>query len=164
MAKGLRDSTIHFREFLTARQRAREAFITTALWFLYGYLWLPLVSFVAWYFGVDFAYERVIRAGGPDQLILLLLWFSIIFLIILLIVVTWSGVQYSRFTGMGERRNRAPLLDPVEERDMWQIDESLQLEIKVGQVITISMDNELHILNVQQGYSPIIIPAPGEAS
>ena len=151
MAKSLRDSTIHFREFLTARQRAREAIITTALWFLYGYLWLPLVSFAAWYFGVDFAYERVIRAGGPDQLILLLLWFAIIFLIILLIVVTWSGVQYSRFTGDGERRNRAPLLDPAEEREMWQIDESVQQQIKAGQILTVSMDDDLRNIVVREG-------------
>jgi biofilm PGA synthesis protein PgaD len=151
MAKHLRDSTIHFREFLTARQRAREAIITTALWFLYGYLWLPLVSFAAWYFGVDFAYERVIRAGGPDQLILLLLWFAIIFLIILLIVVTWSGVQYSRFTGDGERRNRAPLLDPAEEREMWQIDESVQQQIKAGQILTVSMDEDLRNIVVREG-------------
>jgi biofilm PGA synthesis protein PgaD len=151
MAKHLRDSTIHFREFLTARQRAREAIITTALWFLYGYLWLPLVSFAAWYFGVDFAYERVIRAGGPDQLILLLLWFAIIFLIILLIVVTWSGVQYSRFTGDGERRNRAPLLDPAEEREMWQIDESVQQQIKAGQILTVSMDDDLRNIVVREG-------------
>jgi len=151
MAKSLRDSTIHFRQFLTARQRAREAIVTTALWFLYGYLWLPLVSFAAWYFGIDFAYERVIRAGGPDQLILLLLWFSIIFLIILLIVVTWSGVQYSRFTGDGERRNRAPLLDPAEERELWQIDSSVQQQIKAGQVLTISMDADLHDIKVRDG-------------
>jgi biofilm PGA synthesis protein PgaD len=151
MAKHLRDSTIHFREFLTARQRAREAIITTALWFLYGYLWLPLVSFAAWYFGVDFASERVIRAGGPDQLILLLLWFAIIFLIILLIVVTWSGVQYSRFTGDGERRNRAPLLDPAEEREMWQIDESVQQQIKAGQILTVSMDEDLRNIVVREG-------------
>ena len=151
MAKSLRDSTIHFRQFLTARQRAREAIITTALWFLYGYLWLPLVSFAAWYFGIDFAYERVIRAGGPDQLILLLLWFSIIFLIILLVVVTWSGIQYSRFTGDGERRNRAPLLDPAEERELWQIDSSVQQQIKAGQVLTISMDADLHDIKVRDG-------------
>jgi biofilm PGA synthesis protein PgaD len=151
MAKGLRDSTIHFREFLTARQRAREAIITTALWFLYGYLWLPLVSFAAWYFGVDFAYERVIRAGGPDQLILLLLWFAIIFLIILLIVVTWSGVQYSRFTGDGERRNRAPLLDPAEEREVWEIDSSVQQQMKAGQILTVSMDTDLRNLTVREG-------------
>jgi biofilm PGA synthesis protein PgaD len=151
MAKGLRDSTIHFREFLTARQRAREAIITTALWFLYGYLWLPLVSFAAWYFGVDFAYERVIRAGGPDQLILLLLWFAIIFLIILLIVVTWSGVQYSRFTGAGERRNRAPLLDPAEEREIWEIDSSVQQQMKAGQILTVSMDTDLRNLTVREG-------------
>ena len=151
MAKSLRDSTIHFRQFLTARQRAREAVITTALWFLYGYLWLPLVSFAAWYFGIDFAYERVIRAGGPDQLILLLLWFSIIFLIILLVVVTWSGIQYSRFTGEGERRYKAPLLDPAEERELWQIDTAVQSQIKAGQVLTVSMDADLHNLAVREG-------------
>jgi len=154
MAKSLRDSTIHFRQFLTARQRAREAIITTALWFLYGYLWLPLVSFAAWYFGIDFAYDRVIRAGGPDQLILLLLWFSIIFLIILLIVVTWSGVQYSRFTGDGERRSRAPLLDPEEERELWQIDTSVYDQLKAGQVLTVSMDADLRNMAVRKGYFP----------
>jgi len=150
MAKSLRDSTIHFRQFLTARQRAREAIITTALWFLYGYLWLPLVSFAAWYFGIDFAYDRVIRAGGPDQLILLLLWFSIIFLIILLVVVTWSGVQYSRFTGDGERRNKAPLLDPAEEREMWQIELPVYEKIKAGRVLTVSMDANLRMLEVHE--------------
>jgi poly-beta-1,6-N-acetyl-D-glucosamine biosynthesis protein PgaD len=154
MAKSLRDSTIHFRQFLTARQRAREAIITTALWFLYGYLWLPLVSFAAWYFGIDFAYDRVIRAGGPDQLILLLLWFSIIFLIILLIVVTWSGVQYSRFTGDGERRSRAPLLDPEEERELWQIDTPVYDQLKAGQVLTVSMDADLRNMAVRKGYFP----------
>lgn len=151
MAKNLRDSTIHFRQFLTARQRAREAIITTALWFLYGYLWLPLVSFAAWYFGIDFAYERVIRAGGPDQLILLLLWFSIIFLIILLVVVTWSGVQYSRFTGDGERRYKAPLLDPEEERELWQIDSSVQQHVKTGHILTVSLDTDLHNISVRDG-------------
>jgi len=148
MVEPLHDSTIQMRQMLTARQRAREAFITTALWALYGYLWLPLISLVAWYMGLDFAYEKVIQAGGPDELMVLLLWFSIVCLVSLLIVVTWSGFQYSKYKGAGERRTTAPVLDPEAEREFWQIEESLQQEMKTAKVQTISLDDDARIVSV----------------
>ena len=148
MTKLLHDSTIQFKQMLSGRYRAREAVLTTLLWILYGYLWLPLVSVVAWYFGIDFAYERVIKAGGPDQLILLLLWFFIIFLVILLIVVTWSGLQYSLYKGDGERRNRGLAFDLKAERETWQIDEALQQQIKAGKVQTVVLDEQARIVKV----------------
>ena len=148
MTKLLHDSTIQFKQMLSGRYRAREAVLTTLLWMLYGYLWLPLVSFVAWYFGIDFAYERVIKAGGPDQLILLLLWFFIIFLVILLIVVTWSGLQYSLYKGDGERRNRGTVFDLAAEREVWQIDEALQQRIKSDKVQTVVLDAQARIVKV----------------
>jgi biofilm PGA synthesis protein PgaD len=140
MTKLLHDSTIQFKQMLSGRHRAREAVLTTILWMIYGYLWLPLISFVAWYFGIDFAYERVIKAGGPDQLILLLLWFFIIFLVILLIVVTWSGLQYSLYKGDGERRTRGTVFDLAAEREVWQIDEALQQQMKTAKVQTVTLD------------------------
>jgi biofilm PGA synthesis protein PgaD len=148
MSKGMQDSTIQMRQFLSARQRAREALITTALWVLYGYLWLPLISLVAWYLGVDFGYETVIKAGGPDELILLLLWFSIVCLVSLLVVVSWSGFQYSQFKGKGERRTRETLLDLEAEREFWQIDEALQEQLKSGKVMKVSLDDDAKITGV----------------
>ena len=148
MVEPLHDSTIQMRQMLSARQCAREAFVTTALWALYGYLWLPLVSLVAWYMGLDFAYEKVIQAGGPDELMLLLLWFSIVCLVSLLVVVIWSGVQYSRFKGKGERRTTAPVLDLEAERELWQIEESLQQQMKAAKVQTVSLDDAARIVSV----------------
>ena len=148
MVEPMHDSTIQMRQMLTARQRAREALITTALWALYGYLWLPLISLVAWYFGLDFAYEKVIQAGGPDELIVLLLWFCIVCLVSLLIVVTWSGFQYSKFKGKGERRTTAPVLDLESEREFWQIEESVQQQMKAAKVQTVSLDDDARIVSV----------------
>jgi len=149
MSKTMQDSTIQMRQFLSARQRAREALITTALWVLYGYLWLPLISVIAWYLGVDFAYETVVKAGGPDELILLLLWFSIVCLVSLLVVVSWSGFQYSMFKGKGERRTRETFLDPEAEREFWQIDAALQEQLKGGKVMKVSLDDEAKISGVE---------------
>ncbi len=148
MTKLLHDSTIQFKQMLSGRQRTREAILTTILWMLYGYLWLPLISFIAWYFGIDFAYERVVKAGGPDQLILLLLWFFIIFLVILLIVVTWSGLQYSLYKGDGERRNRGTVFDLAAEREVWQIDAALQQQLKANKVQTIELNDQARIVKV----------------
>jgi len=142
MVRPLQDVTIHMRQFLSSRHRARETLVTTLLWALYGYLWLPLVSFIVWYLGFDFAYELVIRAGGPEELVVLLLWFSIVCLVILLIVVSWSGFQYTKFTGKGERRNRAPVLDSQDERDYWGIDEKTYRELKAGKTLTVSLDDD----------------------
>jgi biofilm PGA synthesis protein PgaD len=148
MTKLLHDSTIQFKQMLSGRYRAREAILTTILWVIYGYLWLPLISFFAWYFGIDFAYERVVKAGGPDQLVLLLLWFLIIFLVILLIVVTWSGLQYSLYKGDGERRNRGTAFDLASEREVWGIDEALQSQLKSSKVQTVELDQQARIVKV----------------
>jgi len=140
MVKPLQDVTIQLREFLTKRHRAREALITTLLWALYGYLWLPLISFAAWYFGYEFYYEMIVRAGGPDELIVLLLWFGNACLIVLLLVVSWSGFQYSRFKGDGERRTRFSTLDPQAECDYWGIESEVAQRLKSAKVVTVSLD------------------------
>ena len=37
---------------------------------------------------------------------------------------------------------------------MWQIDTPLYEQLKAGQVLTVSMDADLHNLSVRQGYFP----------
>lgn len=148
MAEQQQDNTITFKMMLSPGHRARETLMTTLLWIVYGYLWLPLASLAAWYFGIDFAYERVIKAGGPDELILLLLWFSIIVLIVLLVVVSWSGLQYSRFRGDRDRRTIQTVMDPAAERELWKLDEATYARMKQRNVLTVSMDADAHITEV----------------
>jgi biofilm PGA synthesis protein PgaD len=139
------DYTISFRNALSATHRTREILVTSALWVVYGYLWLPVISLLAWYYGIDFAYEMVLAAGGQDALIGTLIWFSIVFLLVLLVIVSWSGFQYSKFKGKKDRRNSVATIDPIEERDLWQIDEALQAQIKANKIQTISLGDDSRI-------------------
>lgn len=154
MKDNLHESTIQVRQLLWQRVRTRDTIITTLLWLLYAYLWLPLISFVAWVAGIDFAYERVVKAGGPEALVLLLLWFLIAFLLVLLLVVIWSGFQYSQHHGKRERRVRAVPLDAAAEREFWGIDAETQLGLKQGQVTTVLLDDAGRMLEVRAGSPP----------
>jgi biofilm PGA synthesis protein PgaD len=148
MVEPMHDSTIELSQLLSKRRRVRDALVTTILWALYGYLWLPLISFVAWYLGFDFAYRLVIKAGGPDALVALLIGFSIIILVVLLIVVTWSGLQYSRFAGKGERRLISSTLAPQAEREYWDIDAALQSKFKAKKIQTVALTDDAKIAAV----------------
>ena len=142
------DNTIQFRQMLSAGHRTREVIVTSLLWVVYGYLWLPVISLVAWYYGIDFAYDLVLQAGGPETLIITLIWFSIVTLLVLLVIVTWSGFQYSRFKGKGERRNRVAPADMEAEREFWQIGEALQAQLKSNKTQTISLGTDGRIKSV----------------
>ncbi len=121
MVEELGDIIINARNVLSRRVRNRDRLLTTLMWGLYAYLWLPLVSLGAWYLGVQFAYDLVLRAGGPESLWNLLFWFTVILLTTALVVIVWSRIQRARFAGK-ERRVNSPVLTAEEEMAYWDID------------------------------------------
>ena len=109
MVKELGDVIINARNVVSRRIRNRDRILTTIMWVLYAYLWLPLVSLGAWYLGVQFAYDLVLRAGGTEPLVSLLLSFLLILLVTALVVIFWSWMQRVRFA-KNERRLSSPSL------------------------------------------------------
>ncbi|MGI9309632.1 MAG: poly-beta-1,6-N-acetyl-D-glucosamine biosynthesis protein PgaD [Gammaproteobacteria bacterium] len=151
MSEQMTDTTILApKDLISRRYRARDALLTTALWVLYAYFWLPLISLLAWLAGIDFAYDLVIEAGGPENLIVLLLWFLIMLLIIAAIVTGWSGIQYSRFANR-ERRSAAPPTPADEQMAIWNIDQKLFDELQSAHQITVNMDHDGQITDVREG-------------
>lgn len=106
--------TIQAPHLLSARQRARDTVLTSLLWFVYAYLWLPVVSLCAWLAGIDFAYDAMARAGGLDALTDLLGWYSFGIALIWVLVLAWSGNERRRFRG----RNRRQAPGPVSDREV----------------------------------------------
>jgi len=151
MPESMTDTTILApKDLISRRYKARDALLTTLLWVVYAYFWLPLISLLAWLAGIDFAYDLVIEAGGPENLIVLLLWFLIMLLIIAAIVTGWSGIQYSRFANR-ERRSAAPPTDPGEQIALWDIDQTTFDQLQSAQQITVNMDHDGRITNVREG-------------
>ena len=145
MIDRMTDTTITERDVFN-RMKNRDRVLTTLLWFFYLYLWTPFVSLVAWYFGFDFAYENVIKAGGFEGLLRLLASFGIFVAVITIIVIGWSMNQYLRFR-VKDRRSSTPSPDPAAEMAMWEIDEALFTQVRNTKIMTLNID-ENEVLTV----------------
>ncbi|HEY7671440.1 MAG TPA: poly-beta-1,6-N-acetyl-D-glucosamine biosynthesis protein PgaD [Gammaproteobacteria bacterium] len=92
-------------ELLTARERARDTVVTAAMWALYLYLWVPLISLFAWVLGFELAYDIMIRSGGAQDLGSILLFYGVIIGVIFCVVTAWSLINRVRY----RRQNRRHL-------------------------------------------------------
>jgi biofilm PGA synthesis protein PgaD len=89
-------------------QRAIYGAVTAVAWVVWAYLWLPLVTLIAWYFGVRaFIREIVI----PDRVTLLLTGVTYLAVIAVLggALLAWSQYNLRRFGGAERRLEPRPI-------------------------------------------------------
>lgn len=141
MSDEFSDTTIYARDLLSKKARNRDTLLTIVMWALYAYLWLPLISLIAWWLGVSFAYRLVERAGGPANLVHLLFWFGIFLLIIAIAVIGWSRIQLMHYK-RGERRKKSPVLSAQQEVEFWDIDESQFSAIRDSHCLQVELDEQ----------------------
>jgi biofilm PGA synthesis protein PgaD len=99
-------------ELLTERERLRDTLATGFMWMLYVYLWLPLISLLAWVMGFEFAYDVMVRAGGAAGLETVLFWYAVAITTILIAFGTWSLSNRWRYGSRNRRKAHDPVTDP----------------------------------------------------
>lgn len=100
-------------------QRALHGTLTALAWMVWGYLWLPLITLVAWYFGVrSFITEIVI----PDRSTLVLT--AIVYFIVIAVLggslLLWSRYNLQRFRDRS-RRSASPPVTPEETMEWFEL-------------------------------------------
>ena len=126
-------------EMLSAPERTRDSVVTAIMWMFYLYLWVPLLSLMAWLLGFEFAYDVMIRSGGAINLASVLLIYGAIIGVIFCVVTTWSLLNRFRFRGI-TRRRRMP---PVSDRDMadyFEIKMKSVRELRASQSVNVDFD------------------------
>jgi biofilm PGA synthesis protein PgaD len=98
-------------EALTRRQRTVFAVITAFMWAAYAYLWLPLLSLFLWGFGIELAYDAMMRAGGASALRTALVWYAVMLAHVIVTVAIWSQVNKWRFTNRNRRTAHPKVAD-----------------------------------------------------
>lgn len=91
------------------RQLYGFGFITLLFWALWFYLWLPLVSLIAWAFGFQLFYEQMIVLGGYHSLLSLLVDYGLTILAIAALLIGWALYNLIRFRNHERRRAAAPV-------------------------------------------------------
>lgn len=91
-------------ELMSGPERTRDTVFTALMWGVYLYLWVPLVSFLAWLFGVEIAYDVMVRTGGANGLGRLLIGYGIAVLSIFVVITVWSQANKLRYGKLSRRR------------------------------------------------------------
>ena len=110
--------------------------VTAAMWALYVYLWLPLLTLLAWTLGIRVAYQQMVEFGGYRVVLSLWLTFAVVILLLGGALLVWARINLHRFRG-GERRQGAGPTD----RDRLAADFMLSLQ----QLRTLEHSRRIHI-------------------
>ena len=130
---------INAPELLTRRQRTLGALVTGLMWAAYAYLWLPLVSLLAWGLGFELAYEVMVRAGGASALRTELFWYGIMLVDVVLTVTVWSLFNKWRFAGHNRRTAHSPVAD-ASLADYFGVTQDELARLRAAQRVEIEID------------------------
>jgi len=129
---------IDMPDLQTIRQRYASSFITLLFWIFWFYLWLPLISLIAWVLGVDLLYDRMVVEGGYDAFIATLPTYALVVVLMGAIFVIWGVYNLQRFRGKERRSHVHPvdnatianyfIVDPVQLGE-WQQAKNLVIHL-----------------------------------
>jgi poly-beta-1,6-N-acetyl-D-glucosamine biosynthesis protein PgaD len=149
--RGPDPTIIESPELLRPQERARDTILTTIMWAVYVYCWMPLIALVAWLIGFEFAYDVMIRAGGLDDLLELLGTYVTALCVIFLIISAWSRNERRRFHEKDQRRATLIVGDEA-IRDAVGIDEATFRLLRHAPSVAVGLD--------ARGRLRAVIPSP----
>lgn len=127
-------------EFQEGRQRWLFWALTLAAWFVWAYLWLPVVTLLGWYLGFRTFVREIVIPDPRTMLSSGIVYLGIVALIGL-VLIGWSRYNLRRFGG--EDRRRAPGAVADEEIRVWfgLAPDTLEL-LRSGRTLVVEYDEE----------------------
>jgi biofilm PGA synthesis protein PgaD len=98
-------------ELQTSVQRYGWSTVTFAFWMLYVYLWIPLLTLIAWWIGVKLFNYHMIELNGYKGLIDQLGLYSVIVVMLSITLIGWAEIDRMRFKNQIRRVDHLPLTD-----------------------------------------------------
>jgi biofilm PGA synthesis protein PgaD len=92
-------------ELQSPLQRATTRGLTLVFWVIWIYLWLPVISLVAWLAGIELFREYMIDNDGYKILFDDINWYVIIIVLIGVIFIGWARYNLLRFRDKESRKN-----------------------------------------------------------
>ena len=89
----------------TLKQRFAYSLMTFIFWAFWIYLWLPVISLVAWLGGIHLFYQEMIVQGGAQAFFGLVRFYALVILSMGIVFLSWAGYNLARFRGKGRRKS-----------------------------------------------------------
>ncbi len=142
-----RDLLINEPQLQSLHHKLGDTVLTAAMWGIYLYLWLPLVSLVAWLFGIQLFYHELIEAGGYLELLDKVALYATVIPAIFVVIISWSLSNQRRFRGQ-ERRNEVSEISPAEMTAFFDVTTGEFERLRAASRIVITIDENGRIEHI----------------
>ncbi len=142
-----RDLLINEPQLQSLQHKLGDTVLTAAMWGIYLYLWLPLVSLVAWLFGIQLFYHELIEAGGYLELLDKVALYATVIPAIFVVIISWSLSNQRRFRGQ-ERRNEVSEISPAEMTAFFDVTTGEFERLRAASRIVIAIDENGRIEHI----------------
>lgn len=137
---------IYRPDLLPARHRVMFSGITLAAWAIWVYLFLPLISALAWWLGVDTFASYMLNPDDRGYFVTLT-----IYLVVIagagLVILAWSRYNQLRFQGQ-DRRAAMPSVSPDMIQARFRVDRETLSQIYASKVMVLDLDPDGRIREV----------------
>lgn len=125
-------------------RRALFSGITFVAWLMWFYLFLPLISVAAWWFGVE-SFRQYMFDPERSGYLLTLIGYAIVVAVTALVIISWSRYNQVRFGGPDRRQAMPPVTDEMMQ-EKFRLDAEMLENIQTAKTIELEFGEggELH--------------------
>jgi biofilm PGA synthesis protein PgaD len=114
--------------------------LTAILWIIYAYLWVPLITLVAWLIGIRTAWQRLyLEQHTVDPFIVAAL--PIIALLCALLLIGWAEYNRTRFFNADKRKRRGDVEDEAVD-DRMGASHPVAEALRTHRIVTVRLDGD----------------------
>ena len=137
----MKDLIIDKPDSLKTHHKVTYLSVTFIFWVIVVYLWQPLISLVAWYFGFELFYDHMIELGGYKEFANILLIYFQIIVLLGAVFLTWAKINEYRFKGKSRRKLVAVVTDS-EIATYFGVNESLLKQMMEKKVLSLDISDD----------------------
>ncbi|ACV26594.1 poly-beta-1,6-N-acetyl-D-glucosamine biosynthesis protein PgaD [Kangiella koreensis] len=128
-------------EALKTHHKITYLSVTFIFWAITFYLWQPLISLIAWYFGFELFYNHMIELGGYKEFADILLIYLQVIVLLGAIFLAWAKINERRFRG----KNRRKLVSVATDSDVasyFKVEGKLLKEMMEKKVLSLDISDD----------------------
>lgn len=112
------------------------ASLTGLAWGVWAYLWLPVITLVAWLMGIRL-FRGQVALVDPEPYVVFLGWWGVTIAGVLVLLLMWAVYNILRYSGDRNRRRSTPALALEDVADGFGVDPELVRRLRACRIVTI---------------------------
>lgn len=124
-------------------QRTLYSMLTVLAWLVWLYLFLPLISLAAWWFGIDL-FSRYLLGPEDRSHLLTLLGYAGVVVLSAVAIVAWSFYNLRRYGGL-DRRRPVPMVSDEELCRRFETDAATLAALRTERRMVLHLEAGIHL-------------------